>query len=683
MSSIIPFRFGTTAERQTGDLSGLLAVGTEAVSISALALDRAAPAVRDWTNQEMADLARVQFLLSRAGVPLETDRGLTDEGDPWFVFCDAQGEVFVHICRMGMMYLLDGPSLEAPLRGPNFESLVKGFIDRATAKVAALNVVPLDKGNKVFLHPSVMLAALIWSLFLLTDQMTNAAYASGLVPTEDEDAPAPAHHDIEGAFGLLAEALKEGGNDIDRMIANKVIGKDGFLVHPVGGIEKAGAHPQPLLSPIIVTSLSSIALAFGLLQPAESFAAASAVPSDVNTRMTDEGRFITREMGVNEQRTDKYQHDDQIAEVHQTDDASAHDWTYIVTFLQLPELNGRIGLATTEFLNALLANAVRSNQSDGELSLGHLPIAGALEFGIETAGPGSGRSIVMARSENAKVAPAHIAGEEIELSTKTSARANGELAFEKLTTQITKSVEGLIVVHSITDSAISSTKVVGHLHEQLLTNFSANTSAALKLILKLEDPALSGGGSGTRAEPEAHSGNVAEPSDALDEIAEVQHSQGTTSLAEKTGSGSVAVLASTSNTDAQKLIDSSVTALALATPSKEALGTAKTETMPVYAAPALVSSAVVSATNSSSLNLTASTKFDAYSDAARGLVDFLLAKQKDIIVIRLDNEVVILDKTALDEVKDVAYAHSWSVAGGGVVSTVGHYADYKDFGLLS
>ncbi len=271
MSSIIPFRFGTTAERQTGDLSGLLAVGTEAVSISALALDRAAPAIRDWTNQEMADLARVQFLLSRAGVPLETDRGLTDEGDPWFVFCDAQGEVFVHICRMGMTYLLDSPSLEAPLRGSNFEALVKGFIDRATAKVAALNVVPLDKGNKVFLHPSVMLAALIWSLFLLSDQMTNAAYASGLVPAEDEDVPTHAPRDIEGAFGLLAEALKEGGNDIDRMIANKVIGKDGLLVHPVGGLEKAGAHQQLLPSPIVVSSLSAIALAFGLLQPAESW----------------------------------------------------------------------------------------------------------------------------------------------------------------------------------------------------------------------------------------------------------------------------------------------------------------------------------------------------------------------------------------------------------------------------
>ncbi len=117
MSSIIPFRFGTANERQEGDLSGLLSAGTESVNTSALAYERLIPPVRDWTNQEMADLARVQYLLSRAGVQLETDRGLSDEGDPWFVFCDAQGEVFVHICRMGMTYLLDGPSLDAPLRG--------------------------------------------------------------------------------------------------------------------------------------------------------------------------------------------------------------------------------------------------------------------------------------------------------------------------------------------------------------------------------------------------------------------------------------------------------------------------------------------------------------------------------------------------------------------------------------
>ncbi len=72
-----------------------------------------------------------------------------------------------------------------------------------------------------------------------------------------------------------------------------------------------------------------------------------------------------------------------------------------------------------------------------------------------------------------------------------------------------------------------------------------------------------------------------------------------------------------------------------------------------------------------------------YNPAARDLVDYLLAKQKDIVVITLANEIVILDKSALDEATDVAFAKSWVMEGGGVVSTIAHFTDYKDFGLLS
>lgn len=43
--------------------------------------------IRDWTNQELANLFRVKHLLDAAGVICEIDRGLTDEGEPWFVFC--------------------------------------------------------------------------------------------------------------------------------------------------------------------------------------------------------------------------------------------------------------------------------------------------------------------------------------------------------------------------------------------------------------------------------------------------------------------------------------------------------------------------------------------------------------------------------------------------------------------
>jgi collagen type I/II/III/V/XI/XXIV/XXVII alpha len=48
---------------------------------------------RGWTNEELAELYRVEHALAQAGIVVETDHGVTDEGDPWFVFCRPGGEV--------------------------------------------------------------------------------------------------------------------------------------------------------------------------------------------------------------------------------------------------------------------------------------------------------------------------------------------------------------------------------------------------------------------------------------------------------------------------------------------------------------------------------------------------------------------------------------------------------------
>lgn len=69
----------------------------------------AEPAVErlDWSNQELASIYHVRSLLTAAGMSTVVDRGVTDEGDPWCVFCRADGEVFIHLCRIDGSYLLD------------------------------------------------------------------------------------------------------------------------------------------------------------------------------------------------------------------------------------------------------------------------------------------------------------------------------------------------------------------------------------------------------------------------------------------------------------------------------------------------------------------------------------------------------------------------------------------------
>lgn len=139
---------------------------------------------RDWGNQELADLFRVKQLLSSANVPVETMRGVSDEGDPWFIFCHFNGDVFIHMARIDGIYVLDSPNVRRPLRGHDFNALIADYTNHALPAVQGggagdedteHRVVRFERGGKVRLHPSAMLAALIWTLFLASEELVMLA----------------------------------------------------------------------------------------------------------------------------------------------------------------------------------------------------------------------------------------------------------------------------------------------------------------------------------------------------------------------------------------------------------------------------------------------------------------------------------------------------------------------------
>jgi hypothetical protein len=137
---------------------------------------------RDWTNEELAELYRVEHALMQAQVALETDRGMTDEGDPWFVFCRPEGDVLVHIARMEGRYHLFSPALPHPLSGSSFSSLTQSFVN--TIPVPA----PLrhDRSARVVMHPAAMLSILVVTIFFSADLITgHSAQASELLSAED------------------------------------------------------------------------------------------------------------------------------------------------------------------------------------------------------------------------------------------------------------------------------------------------------------------------------------------------------------------------------------------------------------------------------------------------------------------------------------------------------------------
>ena len=85
---------------------------------------------RGWSNHELAQFHRVTADLSNAGFALETDSGLTDEGEPWLVFCDGDsGEIFAHFARVTGEYAVCAPCLDRLLTGATLREVVDQFIE--------------------------------------------------------------------------------------------------------------------------------------------------------------------------------------------------------------------------------------------------------------------------------------------------------------------------------------------------------------------------------------------------------------------------------------------------------------------------------------------------------------------------------------------------------------------------
>lgn len=233
---------------------------------------------RDWTNQELASIYRVKRLLDAAGVPNHVERSLSDEGDPWCVFCTEAGDVFIHLCRIGGVYTLDSPNLSDSISGVDFNDLVTQFSkgalrDSENAAKARRRLIKLERGGKVFLHPAAILAALIWSIYLKSEDivilMPDDENQNGfddevtieLVKTQSEaldadDASAEAHfiQSIATQNQMISTELPQVSNE------------DSFSTRPLHLYKDLIAKSGLALAPsAVAVGLSSIAIAYGFM----------------------------------------------------------------------------------------------------------------------------------------------------------------------------------------------------------------------------------------------------------------------------------------------------------------------------------------------------------------------------------------------------------------------------------
>jgi hypothetical protein len=149
----------------------------------------------DWSRQEIAEFYRVEAALVQAGLRIAVDRGVTDEGDPWFVFCRASdGEVIVHFARIGFNYIVIAESVGRPLEGPDFRKLLSEFVSLNPTLVPTSS----SRGSKLLLHPASLLAAVVaTALYHLsgTEAVANTV-APNAVPAAQNDAGGDASRPI-------------------------------------------------------------------------------------------------------------------------------------------------------------------------------------------------------------------------------------------------------------------------------------------------------------------------------------------------------------------------------------------------------------------------------------------------------------------------------------------------------
>lgn len=272
------------------DSDPLISVMADGVVVSVTPGDAARRAAADWDNQELAGLYRVEGLLVQANIHISTGRGVSDEGDPWFVFCREDGDVFVHLARIDGSYLLDSPGLTEVLHGADFAELISRFVRQIANKTtaAASNVVALRprvlQDQTIRLHPSVMLAALIWSLYVASDDFVGAAQAMGDMASQE---PTPA--ELASTLAANGEALSP---ELTLMQLSERIGELGaggppLASEPVvqapgetakhtsataGDRSATGAAPAPLLAQGVAASLALIAVGYGFYAVSDTLA---------------------------------------------------------------------------------------------------------------------------------------------------------------------------------------------------------------------------------------------------------------------------------------------------------------------------------------------------------------------------------------------------------------------------
>ena len=111
----------------------------------------------DWTHQELCEIERIRA--ECAPLPgFELECAHTDEGDPWCIVCDREGDLVVlHIARIDSRYVMARASHSKPLTMASLSAAINAALDelfrtegdrRTATHTTAIRKVLEDAGIK-------------------------------------------------------------------------------------------------------------------------------------------------------------------------------------------------------------------------------------------------------------------------------------------------------------------------------------------------------------------------------------------------------------------------------------------------------------------------------------------------------------------------------------------------------
>jgi hypothetical protein len=148
---------------------------------------KSAPQKKEWSNQENAEFYRIAHMMERAGLVVDIEHGVSDEGDPWLVFVRPDtGDVIAHFAKLDNRFVSVSALTQDIFEGANVRAVVDQMLERHPFMIPRSG-----PGGKLFLHPGVVLSAFVAAAYFMVADSARAGtiekiLSEGLLSKEQE-----------------------------------------------------------------------------------------------------------------------------------------------------------------------------------------------------------------------------------------------------------------------------------------------------------------------------------------------------------------------------------------------------------------------------------------------------------------------------------------------------------------